>query len=97
VEMIRSFPNEPYTLADLCRIGSLSARGLQLQFQQHYGVSPMQYLRQVRLDHARDALRAGGVSVSDAAYDAGFSNVGRFARAYRLRFGELPSATRAGG
>ena len=94
VEAIRSAPETPYSLADLCRIGCVSARGLQAQFQAQHGMSPMQYLRQVRLDMAHDALRAGNLPVTEVAYDAGFSNVGRFARAYRLRFGELPSQTR---
>lgn len=94
VEAIKAFPDKPYSLADLCRIASLSARGLQVQFQQRYGISPMQFLRQERLDRAHEALRQGNVSVSDVAYDAGFSNLGRFARAYQQRFGELPSETR---
>lgn len=56
-------------------------------------MSPMQYLRGVRLDRAREDLQAGVGTVSDIAYQWGFTNLGRFARAYRERFGELPSDT----
>lgn len=94
VDVIKASPENSYSLADLCRIASLGARGLQTQFQHRYGMSPMQFLQNERLDRARQCLRAGEGTVSDIAYAWGFSNLGRFARAYHRRFGELPSATR---
>lgn len=93
VEAIKSSPEKHYSLADLCRIGCASARGLQAQFQQRVGMSPMQFLRRERLNRSRDALRHGHGPVSAIAYDWGFSNLGRFARAYQAEFGELPSQT----
>ncbi len=53
----------------------------------------MRYLRQVRLDRAHDDLTQAHGSVADIAYHWGFTNLGRFARAYRDRFGEFPAAT----
>jgi AraC-like DNA-binding protein len=53
----------------------------------------MRYLRQVRLDRAHDDLTRAHGSVADTAYHWGFTNLGRFARAYRDRFGEFPAAT----
>jgi AraC-like DNA-binding protein len=94
VDVIKASPECTYSLADLCRIASLSARGLQAQFQRRFGMSPMQFLQNERLDRARESLCEDRGSVSDVAYAWGFSNLGRFARAYRRRFGELPSATR---
>ncbi|HWD02124.1 MAG TPA: AraC family transcriptional regulator [Amycolatopsis sp.] len=93
VAAIESAPEHPYTLGDLCRIAALSARGLQLQFRQQLGCTPMEYLRRVRLDRARARLREGRESVSAVAADLGFTNLGRFSRAYEERFGERPSKT----
>ena len=60
-----------------------------------YGTTPSRLLREIRLDRARALLRSGAVpSVSAAATSAGFTHLGRFAAAYRARFGELPSTTR---
>ena len=53
----------------------------------------MRYLRQVRLDRAHDDLAQAHGTVADIAYHWGFTNLGRFARAYRDRFGEFPAAT----
>jgi len=56
-------------------------------------MTPMEHLRNVRLDRARDLLMSGNVQVADAASDCGFSHQGRFASRYRARFGESPSIT----
>jgi AraC-like DNA-binding protein len=97
VGTIRASPSEPYSLADLSRIAGISARSLQYAFQEQFDVTPMQFLRQVKLDKAFEDLSNGTGPVVDVAYQLGFSNLGRFARAYRERFGELPSATLARG
>ncbi|WP_429861090.1 helix-turn-helix domain-containing protein, partial [Burkholderia cenocepacia] len=50
-------------------------------------------LRAPRLDHARELLR-GSTSerrIADIALDCGFTHLGRFAIAYREKFGESPS------
>jgi len=93
VEAITTSPEQPYTLADLCRIASLSARSLQYAFHERFNLTPMQFLRQVRLDRSFEDLKDGRGSVSDIAFNWGFSNLGRFARTYQQRFGELPSTT----
>src|SRR5258706_9673589 len=73
-----------------------SVRPFQTSFRRDRHVTPMQYLRNLRLDTARQRLLAGS-SVSEAALDAGFSHQGRFAHYYRGRFGHSPSSTRGGG
>jgi AraC-like DNA-binding protein len=81
---------------EMAGVAGVSARTLYDAFRRHCGVSPMAYLRSVRLESARDALAArarAGASVTEVALDCGFSHVGKFARAYRKRYGELPSVT----
>jgi transcriptional regulator GlxA family with amidase domain len=55
----------------------------------------MMPLRRVRLAQARADLEAPGpnTSVTNVAYDCGFSHLGRFAQEYARRFGESPSET----
>ena len=43
--------------------------------------------------HARLAQASAGVSITDLAFDLGFTHLGRMAGAYREKFGETPSAT----
>ncbi len=86
---------QPLQLADLARAAGVPERTLRDGFLRFRGVSPMQYLRQIRLDKARERLRGAppGLRIADVALDCGFTHLGRFALAYRERFGELPSGT----
>lgn len=86
---------DPIGLDDLLAVAGSSARTLQTGFIRHRGTTPMRFLRDRRLDHARaEILRQPGARVTDIAIACGFSHLGRFARQYCVRFGEPPSHTR---
>ncbi|MGH7003880.1 MAG: AraC family transcriptional regulator [Alphaproteobacteria bacterium] len=82
--------------AEMTEVAGVSARALYYGFQKYLGVTPMKYLKHVRLEGARAALRkARGAreSVTEIAMSAGYSNLSRFCRDYRAQFGETPSTT----
>lgn len=85
------------TLTDLEAISGLSARNLQYAFKKRFGCSPVTWIRNERLNAARELLLAGGeaTNVTTAALAFCFSNLGDFSRIYRERFGEYPAATLA--
>ena len=60
-------------------------------FRETLGLTPAEYLRKYRLTQAAKELRSGEVRVIDAAYNAGFSNVDTFTRAFYREFGLNPS------
>jgi transcriptional regulator GlxA family with amidase domain len=93
VEYIHDNLVEPIRVDDIATHAGLNLRSLQLGFRRAFGLSPKQYLRDVRLDMARYRLsrRQDRESVSDVAWSCGFSHLGRFSRDYRARFGECPS------
>jgi len=86
----------PVSVSHLSGVVGVSERGLRHAFQSVAGVSPKRYILTARLLAVRSALRqkGGGPStVTDAATDFGFFELGRFATAYRQIFGERPSDT----
>lgn len=93
VELMEAEPESPWTAADLARRVGVSSRGLQVAFARQVGVSPMAYLRGVRLQRAHHDLLEGQGSVTAIALRWGFGHHGRFAAAYRARFGRSPSET----
>lgn len=93
IQAIEEAPEEPWSLGKMSRYAGVSGRRLQQGFAECLGVTPMAYLRRVRLERAHKDLTMG-LPVTDTAYRWGFSNLGRFACAYRDRFGEAPSETR---
>ncbi|MGW1891356.1 AraC family transcriptional regulator [Streptomyces sp. NPDC002004] len=96
IDAMRERPEHPFTTAELAAEARVGVRWLQEAFRRYVGVSPMAYLRGLRLDRARSDLRAAGPDergVGDVAHRWGFTHLGRFAAQYRERHGELPSET----
>ncbi len=86
---------EPLSLADLCARFEVSERTLLQGFAEIYGMGPIAYARQSRLDAAHRDLRTGRGSVTDVAAKWGFFHFGRFSQQYRDAFGYRPSQTPA--
>ncbi len=85
---------EPLTLSDIAIAAGVPARTLLESFRRFRNTSPIRYLRDVRLDAARETLRSGAaLTAADAAMGAGLMHLGRFSQDYATRFGELPSET----
>ncbi|MFE1763749.1 AraC family transcriptional regulator [Streptomyces angustmyceticus] len=86
---------EHISLGDLSRAAHCSPRTLSSAFRDRLGVSPLSYVRNLRLDRIRADILATTDPIGTIAYRWGISHLGRFASAYRDRFAELPSATAA--
>ncbi|MCK1421967.1 AraC family transcriptional regulator [Bradyrhizobium sp. 180] len=86
---------EPLDLAQLACASGIGIRALQLGFRRHFGLSISQMLLDMRLAslHVRLAHAAPDASITEIAFDLGFTHLGRMAGAYREKFGESPSAT----
>lgn len=96
VELLEARPEAGWTTVRLAREVHLSVRALQAGFRRDLDVSPMTYLRQVRLRRVREVLLAATpdtTSVRLAANRFGLLHPGRFAAAYRSAYGESPVET----
>lgn len=94
-EYLESHASEPVDMAVLGEVAGIPVRTLYHQFQRAHGSSPMQLLREIRLDRVRRELLAAGqdANVTGIALGWGFDHLGRFAASYRERFGETPRET----
>jgi AraC-like DNA-binding protein len=94
LEYIGSRLCAPISLEDLARAAGVSFRTLNVMCHRYHGVTPMELLRNMRLDAARARLLiAPTASVTDTALAFGFGHLGRFSAYYFARFNELPSET----
>lgn len=64
---------------------------LRKQFQSHYGVTPKQYILDVRIRKAKQLLVNTPFTVTAIAEECGFSTVYHFCRAFRQRTGKTPT------
>ncbi|MDF4802162.1 helix-turn-helix transcriptional regulator, partial [Vibrio parahaemolyticus] len=56
---------------------------------------PLQYIKKVRLNKARDLIQLEGKRVNDAARLVGYSSPSQFSREYKRHFNETPRSTKA--
>lgn len=93
-EFLRANATEPITADQMAIVAGVSLRSLYAGFKQYCGVSPMQYLRELRLEAARNALlNEPDCNIASIAMRWGFGHLGRFSIEYKQRFGESPSQT----
>jgi len=82
-------PERDWNMTDLAQAGHTTRRHLLRLFLAHARVSPLQYLRAIRLERARQALEHGA-SVTGAAEVAGFRSDIQMRRAWGRMWGGSP-------
>lgn len=82
-----------WTIQDLSLETGVSARALQEGFKRDTGISPLSYLRHLRLQRAYNLIKdsASPFNITELAMRSGYSNVGRFSSAFKNSFGVYPS------
>jgi len=96
ISYIESNAGNDIALADIAEAIHVTPRAVQYMFRRHMETTPLQYLRRLRLQHARQDLIAGDPmhnTVTDVAARWGFAHSGRFAGLYRRAYGESPNTT----
>jgi AraC-like DNA-binding protein len=96
IAFVETHPSAEVTTVDIALAASVTPRALQLAFRRHLGMTPMQYVRQVRLDLAHTDLLAADPATNTVGAIAarwGWARPSRFAAAYRAAYGRPPSAT----
>jgi AraC-like DNA-binding protein len=91
-DFLHAHASEPVAADQMALIAGVSLRSLYAGFKEYCGVSPMQYLRALRLDGARQSLlNEPNCNIAAVAMHWGFGHLGRFSIEYKQRFGESPS------
>jgi AraC-like DNA-binding protein len=86
----------PITRDQLAEVSGRSIRTLSRLFEKKYGIGPMAFVKQRRLDSAYlDLLSAKPdvTNVTEVALNYGFAHTGKFAIEYGKVFGESPSTS----
>lgn len=94
-DYMRAHLDAPITNELLAEMTGVSLRTLYNSFKKFRGVSPMRYLKDLRMEKVREELLDTGKirNVTTVATRWGFFELGRFAAEYRKRYGESPSDT----
>lgn len=96
VQFMEEHLRDDLYVEQICAATSVSERGLRYAFIDLTGLSPMRYLRMLRLSSACRTLASSDVarrSVKSIAIGCGMHDLSRFASAYHRTFGEGPYNT----
>ncbi len=94
--IIARIPQVLPNIRDLSRAAQVSERTLEYAFRDRFGMTPVSYIKTIRLNGARRKLSGSNphaTKIADVAALWGFRHMGQFAADYRGLFGELPSRT----
>jgi AraC-like DNA-binding protein len=92
LEYIRAHFGEPLTVADMAELVSLSPSAFAHLFRDVTGRSPYQFLKEIRMDRARELLVDGQFGVARVSKEVGYASVSHFISEFRARFGATPRA-----
>jgi AraC-like DNA-binding protein len=95
VDFMRANLHQPLTLSEVAEAAGISVRSLQYGFRRFRNITPLAYLREIRLEAAQTELSSplNMLSIKDVAVKWGFTHMGHFAARYRAAYGEMPSET----
>lgn len=62
--------------------------------KKHYGVTPSDYVNDLRLSYAAGLLASGDLNATDVCYECGFQNVSWFYTAFEKKYGVTPARYR---
>ena len=82
-------------LEDLAAKLRVSPFHLSRIFSREFGVSIIEMLTAIRVEHAQELLREGRISVKEVAGRNGFADANYFAKVFRRRVGISPTAFQA--
>ncbi|MCP3901005.1 MAG: AraC family transcriptional regulator [Desulfobacteraceae bacterium] len=88
------FLNDNYdkklSIAEIASFAGMSDSTLHHKFRDVTNMSPLQYLKKIRLHHARTMMIDRGLNSSEAGFEVGYSNPSQFSREFKSMFGLAP-------
>ena len=91
----KEFADADLTISSVCQRAGLCETTFREQFRRHYAKSPVEYLTERRVEHAKLLLARPSISVESAAVQSGFCDAKYFSRVVKKVYGCTPSALRS--
>ncbi len=88
------FLNDNYdrkmSILKIARFAGMSESALHHKFREVTNMSPLQYVKKIRLHHARTMMVDRGLNATEAGYHVGYTNPSQFSREFKNLFGLAP-------
>ena len=94
VEVVEKNLMNPVSLNDLAYLSGRSLSTFKREFQAIYNEPTFQWIRNHRLEKAKELLTHSGLSVTDVCFATGFENTTHFSKVFKKKYGMSPSAVK---
>lgn len=85
---------ERITVSDLAALGYISPSSFNRRFKKEVGVTPIEYLIEIRIERAKTLLRRKDIPITEIALRCGFGSSTHFSSCFQSRVGVAPSEYR---
>lgn len=87
----KNLGDSEYSVEQLASDAGLSRSQLHRKMKELTGISPSEFIRNLRLEQAARLLKERKVNVSQVAYTLGFNSLGTFSKVFKQHFGQTPT------
>jgi signal transduction histidine kinase/ligand-binding sensor domain-containing protein/DNA-binding response OmpR family regulator len=91
----KNLDNTEFSVEDLSRAMFMSRATMYKKIAALTGITPVEFIRSVRLKHAAQLLEKSQMTVSEIAFEVGFNNTKYFVKYFKEEFNVLPTAYRS--
>jgi AraC family transcriptional regulator of arabinose operon len=95
IELLNREPSRKHSEKTLSKRVNLSPARLRQLFTKDVGLSPIRYLKSLRMKRAAQLLRSSFLSIKEIAFETGSGDTSHFVRGFKVRYGLTPSQFRA--
>lgn len=89
--MEENMTNEDLTVEELAEAMRMSRTVFYKKVKSLLGVSPVDFIKDIRVKRAAQLIEAGNMSLSEVAYNSGFSDPNYFSKCFKKQMGMTPS------
>lgn len=92
VEYVKNnLDNSELTIQAMAQELGIGRNRFQKEIKLSTELTPVEFVRSIRLNEAKELLKVNDVNVSEVAFAVGFNNLSYFTRSFKAEFGLLPS------
>lgn len=86
----REYNKQHISIENLSAMCGITPEYFRKIFRTHFGTSPVKYINELKMSHAKELLASGMYSVTEAALQSGYTDMSYFSREFKKNMGYAP-------
>ena len=91
MKVVEQYYATPVSLPELAYLSGRSLSSFKRDFQSAYNMPPARWIKEKRLERAKEMLQSTTIPVNEIGYSMGFENISHFSRIFKEHYGQSPT------